>query len=179
VKVGEPFVVDGTPAQVRERLEQRLCVIGELWLPTRGEMRRWDVSPAPLYLRWTRVKGGFEIGPRLETMPAARLAPALRGRIRALGTGRSEFTARVRWPRSTAAVLLFFTAVLLGWLGYTTAGLYSGQSHLGWLAVWGMSTVIFCGGTFAAWQWGRGQLLNDLPWLDQVLSSPMVDGEDW
>ncbi|MFK7928263.1 MAG: hypothetical protein AB8H79_08735 [Myxococcota bacterium] len=179
MKVGEPLMVDGTPAQVRERLEQRLCVIGELWLPTRGEMKRWDVSPAPLYLRWTRAKDGFEIGPRLETMPASRLAPALRGTIRAVGTGRSEFTARVRWPRSTFAVLLTFTAALLAWGGYTVAGLSTGQSHLGWLAVWGMSTAIVHGGAFAAWRWGRGQLLNDLPWLGQVLASPMVEGEDW
>lgn len=177
--LGGPMVVDGSPEQVRRRLEDRLCVVGELWLPTRGELKSWDVSPAPLYVRWTRQTDGFEIGPRLETIPAARLAPALRGRLRSAGVGRTEVVARLAWPRFTFVVLLAFTLALLVWGGYIVAGLYTGDSHLGWLAVWAMSVAIVNGGALAAWRWGRGQLLAEFPWLQAVLAQSQVDGEDW
>lgn len=179
MNVLEPVVVDGSPEQVRQRLADRLCVIGELWLPTRGELKRWDVSPSPLYLRWTKAADGFEIGPRLETMPAARLAPALRGRLRPHGTGRTELVARIRWPRFTLLVLIGFTVALGLWGVYAIGGVVTGTNHSGWVAVWAMSVAIVHGGAFLAWRWGKTQLLAELPWLQGVLAQPVVEGEDW
>lgn len=174
----EPVVIDGTVPQIRQRLEDRLMVIGDLWFPTRAEMTRWSGSPSPLYLKWTRG-GGFEIGPRLDTMPASRLAPALRGRLEAAETGRVHLRMRLGWPRLTAIVLWSFAVALLGWGIYVAVQLWTGQTHLGWLGAWAVSVLLVHGTAFAAWHYGRGRLMADLPWLQEVLSGPMVEGEDW
>lgn len=176
--LGGPLVLDGTEALVRDRLEERLCVVGDLWLPTRAEMRRWGQSPAPLYLRWTRT-GGFEIGPRLETIPASRLVPTLRGRVTGLVGGRVEVRARMTWPRVTWYVLIGFVVSLVGWGVWVSVQFSAGETHLGWVLTWAMTTGIVLGGAAVAWQVGRRQLLAELPWLHGVLTGPLVEGEDW
>ena len=176
--LGGPLVVDGTEALVRDRLEERLCVVGDLWFPTRAEMRRWGESPAPLYLRWTRT-GGFEIGPRLETIPASRLVPTLRGRVSRTSDGRVAVQARMTWPRVTWYVLIGFIVSLVGWGSWVGWQFSQGETHLGWVLTWAVSTLIVLGGTAVAWRVGRRQLLSELPWLHGVLTSPMVEGEDW
>jgi len=178
VLLSEPIVLDGTEAQLRARLEERLCVVGELWLPTRGELKRWGESPAPLYLRWTKA-GGFEIGPRMETMPAARLAPTLRGGFRGVGADRIEVHARLAWPRLTRVVLAGFALALAAWGIYVSVELYQGTTHLGWLGAWLVSSALVFGGAAVAWQVGRRQLVGELAWLRTVLTGPLVEGEDW
>lgn len=170
--------MEGSTAQVRRRLEDRLCVVGDVWFPTRGEMKRWDASPAPLYLKWTR-RGGFEIGPRLDTIPAARLVPVLTGRLTVVGTDRVAMDGRLRWPRLTRLVLLGFSVALAAWGVYTFGRYFAGETHLGWVGAWAASVVAVHGGAAASWVWGRKRLLAELPWLREVLARPIVAGQDW
>ena len=173
----EPIEVDGTAEQVRQRIADRLCEVGDLWFPTRGEMKRWDASASPLYVKWTR--GGFEIGPRLETIPAARLAPALHGRLEASGTGRTRIVVRLGWPRLTTWVLAGFAVALGAWGAYVAVQMVQGTTHLGWVGTWVVSTLLVFGSAGISWRWGRARLLEDLPWLEAVLARPVVVGEDW
>lgn len=175
---GLPEVVNGEPAQVAQRLRDRLFVIGDVWFPTRREMLEWDKSQAPLYLKWTR-KGGFEIGLRLETVPAARVAPVLRGRLLPHGTGRTRVDARMTFPRLTWGVLA--TLFLLGVLWGTQIGLdlVNGRTHAGWAVACGLYLGALVGGSALAWAWGRRQLLGEVSWLAEVLSRPAASGDDW
>lgn len=173
----EPLVVTGTPSQVRHRIEERLCVVTDVWFPTRAEMRSWEASASPLYVKWTR-RGGVEIGPRLETMPAARLVPALRGELVSRDTG-VVLDLRLRWPRVTAWILLGFTLALVGWGVDLAIDLQAGRTHLGWVGAWVATLVAVHGGAAIAWFQGRAMLMAELPWLRQALSRTLVDGEDW
>ena len=49
----DEMVVAGSIAEVRARMEDQLVVIGDLWFPTRGEMKAWHQSPAGFYVKWT------------------------------------------------------------------------------------------------------------------------------
>jgi hypothetical protein len=178
VEDGFTLELDGTPSQVRERLEERLMVVGDLWLPTRRELRDWSNSVAPLYLRVTR-NGAFEVGPRLETIPAARFAPTLRGVLVGTDSGGTRLQTRVRWPRATAFMLYGFTLAVLVWGVAVGWQLYNGQTHLGWLGAVITVFVIVQGSAWLAWTWGRRQLMAEVEWLSQALSRPVVEGEDW
>ena len=178
VALGFSLEVDGSPEQVRERLEERLLLIGDLWLPTRRELKDWSHSVAPMYLRWTR-SGAFELGPRLETMPAARFAPALRGRLEARPGGGTRLSGSLRWPLATAVMLWGFTAAVLVWGASVVWQLSQGQTHYGWLGAVIVTLLVVQGTAVAAWFWGRSQLLAEVPWLTATLDRPVVDGEDW
>jgi hypothetical protein len=173
-----PEVVDGTPAQVAGRLVERLFVIGDIWFPTRNEMAAWDRSSAPLYLKWTR-RGGFEIGPRLETVPAARIAPVLRGRLLDGGTGRTRIVAHVTFPRLTWGVLGAFTALGALWAAQIGVDLRAGTTHSGWAVACALYFGGILGGAGLAWWWGRRALLAEVPWLTGVLTRPQTEGDDW
>lgn len=178
--MGQGISIDvrGTPEQVRARLEERLLLIGDLWLPTRRELMDWSASVAPLYVRWTR-SGRFEVGPRLETMPAARFAPALRGTLAPSPNGGTRLVGRLRWPLATSVMLWGFTAAVLLWGASVSWQLSQGESHLGWAGAVVVTLLIVHGTAAAAWSWGRRQLLAEVPWLTGTLDRPVVDGEDW
>ena len=172
------LVLDASPEQVRARLAERLFVIGDLWLPTRAELRDWSHSTAPLYVRFTR-RGGFEVGPRLETVPAARFAPAMRATLTAARAGRTELHARLRWPVATAVMLWGFTIAVVLWGAAVAWQLWLGDTHLGWAGAVVATLLVVQGSAMAAWSWGRRQLQAELPWLEQTLGRPVVEGEDW
>ncbi|TVQ94067.1 MAG: hypothetical protein EA397_02855 [Deltaproteobacteria bacterium] len=168
----------GTPQEVRERLNARLMVVGNLWLPTRRELHDWHDAPAPLYLSWSRGDV-FEIGPRLETMPAARLAPVYRGRLIADGSDHTRLVASLRWPLFTLTVLGLLWIMLAGW-GVATLTSYSqGTTHLGWVGAWGVSSLIATVGPALGWWYGAAELSQEQPWLEQALSQAPLPDEDW
>lgn len=174
----QAIIAFGSVQQARQRIEDRLCVVGDVWFPTRNEMRRWADSPAPLYVKWTRGDG-FEIGPRLETIPAARLVPVLRGRIQTLGQDQFTISARLTWPWLTQLVMLGFAVSLVAWGIFVISDYIEGTTHAGWVGAWAASLVGVHGSAIVAWVWGRRRLRSDLPWLREVLERPIVAGEDW
>lgn len=170
--------VPGSPARVRERLRERLIEIGNLWLPTRRELHDWHDAESPLYLRWTRG-GGFEIGPRLETIPAARLAPVLRGRLVADGPAHTRLVARFRFPRATSVALGLLWLMLAGWGVVTLYRFSQGETHAGWVGTWAVSLAIGLVGPGLGWWFGAAELRRELPWLERALSQAPLPEEDW
>jgi hypothetical protein len=170
--------VRGSADDARARLAERLVVVGDLWLPTRAEMGAWHDAAAPLYVRWTRP-GGFEIGPRLETIPAARFAPVLRGRFAPGADGSTRLLARWRFPRSTRVVLATFATMVVAWGAVTLFRFATGDTHAGWVGAWAVTALITVAGPAAAWRFGRGELARELPGLRDLLAEERVPAEDW
>jgi len=170
--------IPGSPRQVRERLRERLVEINDLWLPSRAELHRWHDAGAPLYVRFGRT-GTFEIGPRLETMPASRFSPAWRGEVRAAPDGRTSLVASLRFPRSTEIVLSLFALMVLGWGAVTLTRFAAGETHAGWVGAWGVTALITVLGPAAAWRFGKAELERELPWLEQALADAPLPDEDW
>jgi hypothetical protein len=174
--VREVFVRDipASVAVVRDHLTRTLFEVGDLWLPTRGELHRWHESVSPLYIRWVR-HDIFEIGPRLETLPAARLAPVLRGTLRPTPVDHTAFSGRLSLPRSTLIVYGLVALMMAGWGAVTLTQFSLGATHAGWVGTWVVSVVILIGGPGAAFWFGRRELTRALPWLEESIQHMEIE----
>jgi hypothetical protein len=168
----------GTAREVRAHLDAHLVTVGDLWLPTRAELRRWHESGAPLYVSWTRG-GGFEIGARLETIPAARFAPAIRGRLVPGDDGRTRLVGRVVFPRSTLVVLALFAVMVAGWGVVTWTRFAAGETHAGWVGAWAVTALVTSVAPAIAYVAGRPELERELAHLRRVLDEAPHADEEW
>lgn len=168
----------GTPSQVRDRLRERLVEISDLWLPSRAELHRWHDAGAPLYVRFGRG-ATFEIGPRLETMPASRFSPAWRGELRPAPGGGTVLMASLRFPRSTQVVLALFALMVVGWGAVTLTRFSAGDTHAGWVGAWAVTALITLVGPAIAWRFGKSELERERTWLAQALADTPAPDEDW
>lgn len=165
------------PRAVRRRLTERLVHIGNLWLPTRAEMRIWHRAGAPLYVCWSG-QDHFEIGPRLETMPAARFVPVYAGRLEPFEGG-TRLVGRVRMPRATRWIFALLALMMVAWGVVTLARFAQGDTHAGWVGTWAVSTLIALGGPQLARGFGRRELERELPWLRAAVADAPDPDEDW
>lgn len=169
--------VDAPPAVVRARLRASLLPMRSLWFPTLAEMRRWDRSDHPLWIRW-HGPDGFEVGPRLFNLQAARFCPVLRGRLREVG-GRTRVEGEVATPRFTAGLLGVWSLVLAAWLGLGLRGVLVADADPGFLVWW----AVLLAGLVAVAVLGRTQggaaLEAALPALARCAADPEAGDDDW
>ncbi|MFT7517894.1 MAG: hypothetical protein ACI9MC_000018 [Kiritimatiellia bacterium] len=179
VSAFETVVVSASLTEVRQRLESGLVVVGDVWFPTRREMQVWHQSGASFYVKWTRSQG-FEIGPRLETVPAARFAPALLGKLESVGRLQTRVTFRFGFPRFTRWLVGGFVLVNLVWIARVVSDLSLGLTHTGWLGASVVTLLVVVLGSTVAYVWGKGEVRRRMPELLRVLRGEhVVDGEDW
>ena len=98
--------------------------------------------PARFYVRWLRGKH-FEIGPRLNSLNAARLCPVIRGHLLDGGHGTTALAGTMRFPRETEVLILFWSFFIVLWgvaLWYQVGG---GELPWGWWVWWTILTVFF------------------------------------
>lgn len=172
------MVVDGTPAEVRERLDRMLLGIGSVWFPTLAELDRWYGSTMPLYVRWLGEQR-FEIGPRLGSMRVARLAPVLRGAIEPTDDGRSRLSWRLGWSPFSLAVLGAWSVAIAAWAVVLVPRLAAGEASPLTLVTWVLLAALTWGTALVTWRQGREALEGRLLWLREQLATRTVPGEDW
>lgn len=168
-------IVEGSPAEVRKRLSARVLVIRSTWFPTPKELRLWQSSGVPAYVRWLR-DDGIEIGPRLSSMWAACFSPVLRGRMVAEGA-RTRIVWRRSLPGFTLGVIGLWAAVLLVWFVGIVYQLTQGHVDAGAIFWW----CVLAGGTVAGPALGfryGGPALDDAErWVRESASAAVE--EDW
>lgn len=168
--------IDASPQQVADRLTRQLLTVRSVWFPTRNELRDWNETRSPLYVRWLGDHR-FEVGPRLVNMWAACFSPVVRGALEADPQG-----TRMRWergfPRFTRAVQGFWVVLLAAWFVALVVSVGRGTEPAGvfgfWLLLAG-STVV---STAVGGRMGGRALDEALPWMVEIASQPPVD-EDW
>ncbi len=172
-----PPEVQGTAADVRKRLDARLLVVKSLWFPTPRELRAWDQSGVPLYLRWLGPHQ-FEIGPWLASMWASAFSPVWRGEIIAEGE-RARLSWRRTWTALTWGVLIAWWIVVIGWAGALIVVVGGGQESPWWVLWWGLLALSTTAGPAVGWRFGGRALDAQHDWLEVAAADPLVDGEDW
>ena len=174
---GSLHPVPGTPAEVRTRLRTALLPMGSVWFPTRKELRDWEASELPLYVRW---RGGnrLEVGPRLASMWASCFSPVLRGELRPDGEDQTTFAFQREFPRVTRAVLALWAVLLTGWGALLAVAVAGGELPPG-LAWWAVLAGSATAGPAVGWSLGGAALDRALPWLQDQASRAPIPGEDW
>ena len=171
-------IVPGSPRQVRERLTGGCLRVRSVWFPTLAELRAWDRSTEPLYVRWTDDLR-FELGPRLVNMSAARFCPVLRGELHTSPDGRTRLQARWGRNRMTSALLWIWAALLVMWMVLGVAGNQGPEGTYGWMVFWAMLAA----GWAVAWAtgvwWGRRELEDRLDELARIAADPSAGDDDW
>ena len=170
-----PFAVDGTPAQVRLRLDAGLLPVGSVWFPTRNELDAWNATAPPLYVRW-RGPLDFEIGPRTASMRSACFCPVLRGTLLPDG-GRCQLSWVVSIPRFTTILLGGWMVVAAGWAAWLAPQLWSGQAHVSWLLWWAIPVVGALTGWLVGHVQGTAALLGAADHLRQAAATDVSDPE--
>lgn len=168
-----PGAVDAAPTVVVRRLQQRLLTLASVWFPTRRELRAWEQSGVPLYVRVLRGHR-VEVGPRLQSMWAACFAPVWEGRVYDdRGRARIHWRRRPQW--FTAALLAGWWAIIAAW---PVALAQDPEEGGRWVVFWAFLLVVSTAGPLIGWTMGGRTLREALPWLEQAMQQPDVD-EDW
>jgi hypothetical protein len=170
------MVVDGSPGEVRERLDRALIRVGSVWFPSPAELHRWSRTTTPLYVRWLG-EAGFELGPRTEVMRTATLCPVVRGRLTAEGP-RTRLEGVFTFTPFTWALLGFWLALEVVWGAIGLPAVLSGEVHASWLVWWGLPLVGLLLAAGLGWVRGKAALEGALGDLRRIAGSPPVD-EDW
>ncbi|MBX2796650.1 MAG: hypothetical protein KTR31_03240 [Myxococcales bacterium] len=168
-----PEQVSTAPVPLLKMLQQRLLPIRSLWFPTPKELRAWDQTGVPLYVRASSAST-VQIGPRLQSMWAACFSPQLHGRITEYGAG-SRLTWQARFPRFTLGLLFGWWVVLVAW---PLAAWQSDDDPARWGPFWAFLLLCSTLGPAAGWWFGMAALRDALPWLRETLEQPPVE-EDW
>lgn len=170
-----PLIVEGSPADLRERLSKRVLVVRTTWFPTPRELRAWNSSGVPAYARWLRG-GRIEIGPRLESMWAACFTPVLRGRMEALD-GKTRVVWRRSWPRFTIGLIGMWATVLAAWMMGILFQLSQGHVDTGALFWWTFLAVATFSGPWLGARYGGPELEEAERWVRSNASGTIE--EDW
>lgn len=176
--VMQTFTVAGSPEEVRNRLSRALVVVGDVWFPNRREIGAWLDASTPLYVKWTR-SGGFEIGPRLPTMAAARLCPVARGHLVDVGSGQTRLDFRLRFPRFTEWVFAGWMLALTGWGFALVQQLGAGEAPWRWFVFWALLGVATLGAAILGWRTGRQTLDASADFLQRAAARSDALDEDW
>lgn len=166
------LVVEGTPAEVVERLRRGLLPIGSVWFATLAELRAWDRATDTLYVRALRG-GELEIGPRLRNVSAARLAPVWRVQLDRVDGG-TRLVGHRRWTGTTVGLGVAWGVVLAVWLALTVRG----GDAAGMLVIWAAVAVAIVVGAVGGWVAGGRALDAARPDLARAASGA-DDGDDW
>ena len=167
--------IDASPTEVRQRLLRRLLGVRSVWFPTPAELREWDETTSPLYVRWSSATH-FEIGPRLASMWAACFSPVWRGTL--TGEDTTTVTWSVALPRTTVALLVGWTVVLIGWMAQLGPEIMAGDTSPMMLGFWGLLAGGTIGGPLVGARFGGEALETELPFLLDAAQTPAVE-EDW
>jgi hypothetical protein len=149
----------GSPETLKEKLDELAVSISDIWLPTRGEMIRWQDSDKRYFVRWTR-SNHFEMGLRQETMAAARLSPLWAFTLQT-GAGGLSLLVQQRFPRFTRNLLVGFGLCQLVW-GVVAVD--------GWWSVWLGTSLVLILTVWLAWTVGHKALRQAWPDLKEALS---------
>ena len=128
--------------RISHELEESLPEIRSLWFPNQRDVERWNESSSTLYVRWLRGKH-FEIGPRLNSLNAARLCPVIRGHLLDGGHGTTALAGTMRFPRETEVLILFWSFFIVLWGVALWYQVGSGELPWGWWVWWTILTVFF------------------------------------
>lgn len=170
-------VVPGSPEQVRRRLERGLLPVRSLWFPTLAELRAWGHATSPLFVR--AVGRRIEVGPRVNSLQAARFCPVLLASLEPQGEHATRVAGEVRFPRFAAGLLAAWAVVLVVWLGLGTVSSLGGEPVGAWLIWW---VVLAAALGLSGGLGGRlgGQALREaLPELARVARDDAAGGDDW
>lgn len=170
-----PLVVDGSVADVRKRLSQRALVVRSTWFPTPRELRAWQASGVPAYVRWLRGDV-VEVGPRLESMWASCFSPVLRGPMETDG-GRTRVAWRRTWPRFTVGLLGLWVAVLLVWLVAIAWQIANGYVDVGAVFWWCFLAATTAAAPLIGWRFGARELDEAEAWIRRTAA--VTAEEDW
>lgn len=165
-------------AVARERLSRDLVAVRSLWFPTPVELRHWRETSAPLYVSWRR-HAGFDVGPRTESIYAARFCPVLRARLHEAPDGTVQITATTRFTTATLVVALGWWGVVALWGAVELQAVLAGTTHPAILGFWGFLALSTVGGTALGWVVGRRLLRERAPWLRMVLTDAARERQDW
>lgn len=171
------LTIEASPREVRRLLEESLLPVRSLWFPTPRELREWRASGALLYAVWHRG-GVVEVGPRVESLNAARFLPAARLRLREV-EGHVHVEGWARLPRVTRVLLAGMGVMLVLWGASVFPGVWAGDKPWAWVLFWGLLAGTLGGGAVLGTVVGRRLLEARVPWLAELLADAAVEGEDW
>lgn len=175
-ELAQGMEVDGTPEQVRARLDAGLLRVGSVWFPTVAELHAWSRTTTPLYVRWLSPRR-FELGPRTAVLRSATLCPVLRGELRAEGR-RTRLSWRLTFTPFTVAVLGGWAIVEAVWAAVGFPPVLRGEVHPTWCLWWALPGVGLATAAVLGWVNGRRLLADALGSLRTLAGEPPVD-EDW
>ena len=168
-----PHRVDAAPNVVLDRTRHRLLPLASVWFPTPRELRAWQQSGVPLYVRHLDANR-IEVGPRLASMWAACFAPVLEGRLEPV-----DQDTRIHWRRRP---IWFTLALLIGWwlviAAWPLAFAQDPEEAGRWGVFWAFLLVTSTIGPALGWIFGGRSLDEGVPALHDALTLPDVD-EDW
>ncbi len=169
--------VHADAAEVRRRLDGALLGIGSLWFSTLAELRRWDRSTEPLFIRW-RSEHELELGPRVVNVQAARFCPVLHARLVPEGNG-TLLEGVVRMPRFALGLLGLWAVLLVGWFALEMPRTLAGAEGWGWLFWWAVlaGSLLAAGGL--GWRLGGAALAEGLLALEGIVADPEAGEDDW
>lgn len=170
-----PLVVDGRVDEVRRRISQRALVVRSTWFPTPRELRAWEASGVPAYVRWLR-HDVIEVGPRLESMWASCFSPVLRGPLQAEGA-RTRVAWRRAWPGFTVGLLGLWVTVLLVWFVAIAWQISEGYVDAGAVFWWCFLAAATASAPLLGWRYGGPELDEAEAWVRQMAS--LAAEEDW
>lgn len=171
----ELVVKGASPGEVRRRLSASCVPMRSLWFASLKEMRSWDQAHEALYVRQHR-SGGFEVGPRLASLEAARFSPVFRGSLQADGDD-TVVHGTIQLPTFVRGLLGIWAVVLFAWflLGLRA----SGEQGMGWMVFWGFSVAITAGGAFLGRTMGGRALKDAFPEFERILRDDQAGADDW
>lgn len=161
--------------ELRKRLSQRVLVVRSTWFPTPKELRAWNASGVPAYVRWLR-HDGIEIGPRLESMWAACFSPVLRGHMEARD-GQTRITWRRALPGFTVGLLGTWATVLALWCAAIAWQFTQGYIDVGAILWWCVLALFTVSAPLIGLHFGTPALVLAERWVREVAASAVE--EDW
>jgi hypothetical protein len=136
------MLINANATDIRQELEQSLPQVRALWFPTLSELERWNGSTSELYIR-SLPGQRFEIGPRLESINAARLCPVFRGHLLETSASQTQLIGSLRFPKETEYLLGFWGILIALWAGAIWVQVNAGLIPAGWWFWWGILTFFW------------------------------------
>ncbi|MBT3222909.1 MAG: hypothetical protein HN348_27850, partial [Proteobacteria bacterium] len=154
----------GSPAEVRQHMEQTLVKIHSVWFPRPEDVEAWRASESPLYLR--RIDNNrFELGPRVDSINAARLCPVARATLVDERDGRTRLDWRMRYTGATEILLGFWVVMLLVWALVLARLAVDGMEVEVQMVCWALLAVSAASAPTVGKWLGGPLLLAGLDWL--------------
>lgn len=147
--------------------------VRSVWFPTPAELRRWEESGLPLYVR--RVGAAtVEVGPRLGSMWASCFAPV--DVLRFDTDGKVAVSRRL--PRFTVGILAVWWVATIGWGASELPKVAAGDLHPAFLVFFAVLALASTVGPWVGWRQGSTWLDGHRRWWVEALEG-QADGEDW